>query len=100
MYKKTIFLSGNFKTLDLAKIPYCTKIGPISKLARVIRVSYIVGFPSTLFLTFAKTFPKAGLEIIDLPRNASNLSSYNKIHKMKLINLNPIATISWVFNKK
>lgn len=93
--KKTIFLSGNFKTLDLAKIPYCTKIGSISRLARVIRVSHIVGFPSTLFLTFAKTFPKAGLEIIDLPRNASNLSSYNKIHKMKLVNLKLIDDINY-----
>ena len=81
--------------MDLAKIPYCTKIGPISRLARVIRVSHIVSFPSTLFLTFAGRFPKNSLEIIDLPRSSSSLSSYNKIHKMKLISLKLIDDINY-----
>jgi hypothetical protein len=93
--KKTIFLSGNFKTLNLAKIPYVINIGPISKLVRPIRVSCVIGFPSTLFITFAKIFPKKNIEIIDLPRTTSNLIPFNKVHRMKLINLKLIDDINY-----
>jgi hypothetical protein len=83
-----VLLSGRFKTDGNNYEFESFQIGPMIKLRKEIRVSSVVGFPSTVFLTFSKSIPENNINIITLPECGSDIKSYFKIKKMREVNIN------------
>lgn len=94
-YKKNnqIILSGYFRESISNNKFKDIQIGPIYNIGNEIKVSKVIGFPSTLFLTFAKKLPKDNIIILTLPKCSADIISINKINRMRKILLSLIVGI-------